>query len=102
MRTVRLATGSSSYEELRPAFEDQRVVCIGGGKSAKIGETLDEALVVGDDRVDLSLDQHDLGDPYAVRVASATPGEVAAVFIVPIEETPTESLRVRAGVAWTS
>ncbi len=49
-----------------------------GGQRAHVGERGEKALVVRDDRRDLRLLQHDLGQPDPVRVARALPRQVVA------------------------
>jgi hypothetical protein len=63
-------------------------VLLGGfGERVHVGKAREEALVVGDDRGDLRLLQHDLGEPDAVGVTRALPGQaVAAVGPLPARD----------------
>jgi hypothetical protein len=50
-----------------------------------VRQSLHPTFPVRQDSFDLSLLEHDFGDPNGVRVASATPGEIAGVYRKPFE-----------------
>ena len=79
--------------EAGPGGED---VCLRGeGESDGGGEAPQELLVVGDDGGDSGLLEHDLGDPGAVGIADAAPGQLARMGAVPVHELATQEGRVR-------
>ena len=56
-------------------------------KRGEIGEAREETLIVGNDRGDLGLLEHDLRQPDAVRIARILPGQiVAAVATLPRDD----------------
>ena len=67
------------------------------GEGVDRGEIFEEAFVVGDYGCDLSLLQHGLGDPDGVRIAAATPGKVAAIFIIPEEQLAANGRKILLG-----
>ena len=65
----------------------QHFVGLGVGKIAHRGKARHETLVVADDRADLRLLQHDLGDPDTIRRAVLLPRQVlASVTLMPAQE----------------
>src|SRR5690606_32923348 len=66
-----------------------------GGQVRDLRKRFHEAQVIGNDGSHLSLLQHDLGDPHAVRVAVLLPGQVLA----PVHIEPREQLRRETVVA---
>jgi hypothetical protein len=50
-------------------------------------KSLQKAQVVWDDRLHLSLLQHDFGDPHCIRVLRSSPGETS-----PLSEIPSQQL----------
>src|SRR5579864_7761069 len=69
----------------QPGPSSQQVVLFDGYQSVDIRESIEEALVIRYDRGDTRLLQHDLGNPDAIRIARAAPGQVALVLPVPIQ-----------------
>ena len=55
----------------------------GGGKSGEIGEAPHPLMIVGDDRSDLRLLEHELRNENCVRIARPAPRQVAAVACEP-------------------
>ena len=67
--------------------EAQHLLFLGPGQVGGGRKRLEEALEVGDDRRDLGLLQHDLGEPDAIGVARALPRQVVpAVALLPGDE----------------
>jgi hypothetical protein len=62
-----------------------------GGERCDAGKALEEEAVVFENGGDARLLEHDFGKPDAVRVAGFTPGEIAAVFVIPAQESAAES-----------
>ena len=67
-----------------PQSDDRRRS--GGAAGRRGGEGGEEALVVRHDAVHLGLLQHDLGDEDRPRVARLPPGQVAPVFLPPLQQ----------------
>ena len=68
-------------------------VSVGFGERSHIRKALHEAVVIGNDRVDLSLLQHDFRYPHPVRRALLLPRQVfAAVLVEPDEQRRTEGI----------
>jgi len=86
--------GAGIVAESFPGLEDRVEACT--GKRVHVGEALQETLVVGDDRGDPGLLEHDLGHPDAVGIARFAPGQVPLVCPVPVEQ---KSRDVLFGVA---
>src|SRR5690606_32055017 len=58
------------------------------GQALHIGKSLQEALIVWNDRSDLRLLQHDFRQPYAVGVPGVLPGQVVAPMLaLPLDDT---------------
>ena len=76
--------GAVVVAEARPRGEHVLLRLLGEGRERR--EAREEGLVVGHRRLDRGLLQHHLGDPDAVRVPRAPPGQVAPVALVPGEE----------------
>ncbi len=74
--------------ETRPQPEHR--VGLGPGEARDVRKAREEALVVGDHRLDARLLQHRFGDPDGVGIAGAPPREVAAVRAVPVEQPPAD------------
>jgi hypothetical protein len=72
--------------EARPQPEHR--VGLRPGEARDVREAREEALVVGDHRLDARLLQHRFGDPDGVGIARTPPREVAAVGPVPVEQPP--------------
>jgi hypothetical protein len=51
-----------------------------------------ELLVVRNDSGHLGLLEHDLRDPDGIGITGSSPGEVSAVLLKPIKQTPLDSL----------
>src|SRR5206468_12186737 len=69
------------------AGPEANYLCSGrGGERLECRESSDEPLVVGDHTVDLGLLEHQLGDQDGVRSRVGSPGQTAAVAVVPVEE----------------
>jgi hypothetical protein len=68
------------------------------GESGEIGEAPHPLIIVSDDRGDLCLLEHELGDQDRVGISGTTPGEIAASFPVPNEEGVAERSGVRGRV----
>ncbi len=74
--------------EAGPEFQD---ACLPGtGQRFHGGEAAQETVEIGQDCGDARLLQHDFGDPDAVGVSAAPPGEIAAVGAEPIEQAQLE------------
>ena len=61
------------------------------GEGARVGEALQEALVVRKDGFDARLVEHDLGDPDPVGIPRPPPGQVALLAVVPAEDFPPDA-----------
>ena len=56
-------------------------------------EAIEKALVIGDDRADLRLLQHDLGQPDAIRIARILPGQrVTSALALPVDQASGEGM----------
>ena len=77
-----------------PAPQAQDLVLARRGEAGDVGKAGAEALVVRDDRRNLRLLQHDLGEPDRVRIARALPGQVVA----PVAALPADDHRREAPV----
>src|SRR5712672_4020157 len=65
-----------------------------GRQAGEVGETSQEAQVVGNDRRNLRLLQHDLGQPDPVRIAGSLPRQiVAARYLLPLDHSPAKRRR---------
>ena len=82
-RAVQVA-GTRVVAEPLPQLEDR--VEPGAGEALDRRESLQESLVVGHDRRDLRLLEHDLGDPDRVRVFGLSPGQITPVLSEPAEK----------------
>ena len=88
MQMMRAAVVAEAAPELEHAVDRRR------GQRAHVGKGVEEALVVRDDRRDLRLLQHDLGQPDPIRVARALPRQiVAAVRPLPGDEARARTFR---------
>jgi hypothetical protein len=74
-------------------------VGVGDRQGRDVGEAREEALVVGDHRLDARLLEHRLGDPDGVGVARAAPGQVAPVLVVPGQQPRAQRLHASTGSA---
>ena len=80
--------GAAVVAEAAPGGED---FVFGGGCERFDGrESLHPVGVVIEDGGDAGLLQHDFGDPDGVRIAGATPGEIAFVDVEPGKEVGAE------------
>ena len=55
-------------------------------EGGKIRESLQPFFIIRQDRADLGLLKHELGDENRIWIAGSAPGEIAAVFAVPSEK----------------
>ena len=76
--------GAGIVAEALPGLED--AVLAGPGERPHVGKLLQEPLVVGDDRVDAGLLEHDLGHPDPVGVLRPAPGQIPFVCPVPVQK----------------
>src|SRR5580704_18325263 len=76
--------GAGVITEAGPKFED--VLLPGARERFDGGEASKKTVVVGNHSGDAGLLQHDFGDPDAVGIAAAAPGEIAAMAAKPGEE----------------
>ena len=64
-----------------PAPEREHIVFGSAGERGQIGKARNEAFEVADNGGDLRLLQHDLGQPDAIGIAIALPGQVVAAML---------------------
>ncbi len=75
----------------QPAPMRQHLILVRRGQRSDVGKASDEALIVGDHRAHLSLLEHDLRHPDAVRIARVLPGEIVpAVLALPLDDARRE------------
>ena len=67
-----------------PYLQNPRKVCLGQNLNRWKG--LQEPLVIGYDRIDLSLLKHDLRDPNAIGIPGFSPGEISSLSPEPLNE----------------
>jgi hypothetical protein len=73
----------------------QHAIFMGGGEIRDRGKARHESLVIGNHSGDLRLLQHDLGNPYGIRIVRILPGQVMpAVDFLPIDQSLSEILHV--------
>src|SRR5262249_13226259 len=86
---------ASVVAQARPKMQHFIDGCV--GQRAHIGKALHEALIVGNDGGNLSLLQHDLRDPHAIRRAVVLPGQiVTALPAVPLNERVSDEVFLTA------
>ncbi len=89
-------TGPAVVAQARP--DRQHLVEICGRQGPDGGKSFDEPVVVVDDRADLSLLQHELGQELGVGVVGAPPPrKVAVVAVVPFQQTAVQRNQPPAG-----
>ena len=82
--TVQVACASVVAQ---PAPVRHHLIHRSAGEAGKVREALKKAGIVGDDGVDLSLLQHDLRQPDAVRVVRVLPRQrMAPVLLLPVDQ----------------
>src|SRR5438105_7093118 len=92
----RLAQVAAARVVAKAAPEPEHVVFRGSREAMHVGKAYEKALVVRDDSGDLRLLQHHLGEPDAIGIARALPGQaVAAVPALPGDQLLRETHRVR-------
>ena len=65
-------------------------------KASDIGEALQKAQVVGNNRTHLRLLQHDFRQPYRIRVARVLPRQmVAAMIFLPVDQLCGKRVQIR-------
>jgi hypothetical protein len=87
-------SGASVVTEALPGVED--VTFRGARKREEIWEAAEPLFIIRDNRGNLGLLEHYLGDEDGVRIARLAPGKVAAVAAIPAEKRAAE----RANVFW--
>ena len=60
------------------------IVCF--GKALYIRELFTEFLKIWQNRFDLGLLKHYLGDPYLIRILCISPRQVTVIFIIPFKQ----------------
>src|SRR6202034_1316608 len=99
-------TGTGVITEAGPGFE--HVVERGRRQRPYIGPARQKARVIGPDRLDCGLLQHDFGQPDAIRIGALprprAPGQLAAMAVVPSQQVhgPGRRNRGRAHAALSS
>ena len=78
-------------EQLAPSFPDfpanvDRLLSLCRSEGLEVGKTLDEALEVWENGLDLCLLKHHLRDPYSVRIRIFPPGKLTPAPTVPGEK----------------
>ena len=87
--------GAGVVPESLPYLQNPRKVCFGQDLNRWKG--FQESLVVGYDRIDLSLLKHDLRDPDAKGVPVPSPGEISPLFPEPLKEPVLDVAYIRRG-----
>ena len=87
--------GTGVVPQSFPYLQNPRKACF--GQSCDRWKGLQESLVVGYDRIDLSLLKHDLRDPDAVGVPVYSPREISPMFLEPLEEPVLNVAYIRIG-----
>ena len=64
------------------------------GQAGEIGKSAQPLLIIGNDRGDLRLLEHELGDENCVRIAGPAPGEIAPVISIPTQQPTTKNGKV--------
>ena len=88
-------SGTGVVPQSLPYLQNPRKVCFGQNLNRWKG--LQESLVVGYDRIDLSLLKHDLRDPDAIGVPSPSPREISPLFPEPLKEPVLNVAYIRMG-----
>lgn len=84
-------SGAAVISETFPMF--QNITQIGARQGGDGGKTDHPSVPIGQDGFDLSLLQHDLGDPDGIRVAGPAPGQIPGIALEPSQETGNEGLK---------
>jgi hypothetical protein len=80
----------------------EHLIRLGRRQVRQTGEAGHEALEIGDDRRDLGLLEHDLGDPDPVGAGVALPGQIlAAMAVEPGEDALGEVAGSAQSIAWS-
>ena len=78
--------------EALPGMQDVVFRC--ARECGEIGEAAEPVIIIRQGRGDLCLLEHELGDEDGVRIASASPRKIAAVFSIPAQENASERARI--------
>ena len=82
----------------KPLPRVQHVGIRGARKAGEIGEAVEPASIIWNDRGDLRLLEHEFGDKNRVGIGRVTPRQVAAVFPIPCEKGAAEKADARRRV----